>query len=241
MHPLRPRLSLLTVCLSGLGCSSAEGQGTITVTAYGEAFIEEGIPSAAMTDGWQIEFEHFQVTIEDVALAGEDLTDLDPVDLTEDSSGQGHELGTLLVPAGDHKNASFSITRVEVEGEASKDDTTKNFHWIFERPTHYHACETTTTVEDGGSSAFQITVHADHLFYDSLVAEQPDLLFGPLAAADADDDGTITEQELSTTDIGAYDPGSEDGIDDLWAFLNAQTRTLGHVDGEGHCHAEAGD
>ena len=120
-------------------------------------------------------------------------------------------------------------------------DETKTFHWVFDHTTTYHGCETTTSVEDGGTSTFQITVHADHLFYDSLVSEEPDLLFGALADADEDGDGEITEEELSEADIGAYDPGSEDGIDDLWAFLNAQAKTLGHVDGEGHCHAEAGD
>jgi hypothetical protein len=95
-------------------------------------------------------------------------------------------------------------------------------------------------VEKDATAIFQITVHADHLFYDSLVSEEPQLLFQPLADADADQDGDITTEELGATDIGAYDPGNED-LDDLWSFLMAQSRTLGHVDGEGHCQASATD
>jgi hypothetical protein len=239
MKTLRSTFALLAIPCLTLACSSTDGEGTVTVTAYGESFIEEGIPASEMSDGWEIEFDHFDVTIEDVKLGGEELSDIESVDLSKNSSGEGHELGTLLVSEGDHTESSFSITHVDVEGQATKGDVTKTFHWIFDQPTTYGECETTTSVDDGGSSTFQITVHADHLFYDSLVAEEPALLFGPLAAADEDDDGEITEEELSSTDIGAYDPGSEDGIEDLWAFLNGQAKTLGHVDGEGHCHVES--
>ncbi len=241
MNNLARLLSLTLSSYACLACSSSDEEGTVAVTAYGESFIEDGIPASEMSDGWAIEFEHFEVTIEDVAVAGESLTDIDAVDLTENSSGDGHEIGTLLVPAGDHTNSSFAITRVDVEGQASKDDETKTFHWVFEHTTMYDECETTTAVEDGGSSTFQITVHADHLFYDSLVSSDPELVFDPLAAADEDDDGEITQDELENADLGALDPGSDDDIEDLWAYLNAQTRTLGHVDGEGHCHAEASD
>jgi hypothetical protein len=234
-------ISVLAAAAFSLACSSSDGEGTIIVTSYGESFIEDGIPAAAMADGWEIDFGKFDVSFEDINVGGQNLTDIDSVDLSESSSGEGQELGSVLVSEGDHTDSSFSITRVDIQGEATKDDVTKTFHWVFEHTTNYHECETTTSVDDGGSATFQITVHADHLFYDSLVAEEPELLFGPLADADENDDGEITEEELANTDIGAYDPGSEDGIDDLWAFLNAQTKTLGHVDGEGHCHAETVD
>lgn len=92
-------------------------------------------------------------------------------------------------------------------------------------------------MKEGETASFQITVHADHLFSDSLVSSEPKVLFQPLADADSDGDGALSEAELVAADVGAYDPGSEDGIDDLWAWLGAQVRTLGHVDGEGHCTA----
>ncbi len=232
---------LLLASTSSFTCSSPDGEGTVVVTAYGESFIEEGIPSSEMDDGWQIEFERFEIAIENVVVGGETLAQIESIDLTKGSSGDGHEIGALAVAEGDHTHSSYAITRVDVEGRGTKGDESKTFHWLFHRTTTYHDCETTTSVKDGGSSTFQITVHADHLFYDSLVSTEPNLLFDSLAEADDNGDGEITEGELSSADIGAYDPGSEDGIDDLWAFLNAQAKTLGHVDGEGHCHIGAVD
>ncbi len=226
--------ALLFPLLSACG---GDGEGTVIVTAYGESFIEDGIPASEMDDGWAVAFSLFDVSLEEVTVAGVAVSVPGSVDVAESSSGEGHELGSALVPAGDHTGASFTLSRVEVQGTATKDAETKSFHWIFEEATRYSDCETTTSVKSGGSATFQITIHADHLFYDSLVSEDPELLFQPLADADADADGEITQAELAATDIGAYDPGSEDGIDDLWTWLLAQTRTLGHVDGEGHCHA----
>ena len=116
---------------------------------------------------------------------------------------------------------------------------TKNFDWVFDEEVHYTECETTTSVTEGAASTFQITVHADHYFYDSLVSEDPILVFQGLADADADADGEITRAELEAADIGGLDPGSDGSVDDLWSWLVAQNATLGHVDGEGHCDAHS--
>jgi hypothetical protein len=29
--------------------------------------------------------------------------------------------------------------------------------------------------------------------------------------------------------------GSRGGVEDLWAYLEAQSTLVGHIDGEGHC------
>lgn len=228
-------LSMLSM-LSGCG---TEGDGTITVTAYGESFIEDGIPAAEVDDGWTIDFARFEVGIRDVSVAGARLLGPITVDLSRSSSAKGHELGSKRAPEGAYTGSAFTIVRVEVDGMATKDAVTKTFNWVFDKATRYAQCETTTETSDNGRTTFQITVHADHLFGDSLVADQPRILFQALADADTDDDGSITQAELVTADIGAYDPGNDDGVDDLWAWLEAQTRTLGHVDGEGHCQATA--
>jgi len=51
-----------------LACSSASG--TVEVTAYGEEFIEEGIPAAEVDDGWNITFSRFEVTLAEVMVGG---------------------------------------------------------------------------------------------------------------------------------------------------------------------------
>jgi hypothetical protein len=229
-------LVLLSACASD--DEPAAGKGSISVRAYGESFIEHGIPAEDVGDGWSIAFTRFEVTVRDLQVAGVKLEDRAVVDLAVESAGEGHVLASAQVAAGAHREPSFTIERVEVEGAAKRDGTTKSFDWTFSEPTHYSQCETTTSVEPDGDATFQITVHADHLFYDSLVAEEPQLLFDALAAADRDDDGEVTRAELEARDIGDYDPGNEDA-DDLWSWLVAQHRTLGHVDGEGHCQASA--
>ena len=236
-------LGVVVCCALGFAAcgdeTDADGQGDVTVTVYGEDFIELGIPADEMADGWSVSFDRFVVNVDDVVVGGVTIPSPDPIDISVETSGAGHSIASAVVPAGDHTNSSFAITRVELSGSASKDGVTKTFDWVFDQTTRYSACETTTKVSDGGDATFQITVHADHFFYDSLVSEEPQVVFQALADADADGDGALTQAELEATDIGAYDPGSAGDVNDLWAWLIAQGHTLGHVDGEGHCDFEA--
>lgn len=227
--------SALALCLTG--CGSDDGEGTIRVMAFGEEFIERGIAASDMDDGWAIHFDRFAVSLSDVTVAGQALAVRSPVNLVEPSDGEGQEIGSLAVAAGNHGEAAFRVVGLEVAGSASREGVDKAFDWVFDQTTRYDRCEAVTRVGDGETAAFQLTFHADHLFYDSLVSETPALRFQALADADADADGTLTRAELSMTGIGPYDPGSEGGVDDLWAWLVAATSTVGHVDGEGHCEA----
>jgi hypothetical protein len=224
--------------LIALLASCTAGEGEVEVRAWGEDFIEVGIPANAMADGWAVEFSRFEVELADVFIAAVEIPDPDPIELTEASADQGHLVGRASGPAGDHEDAAFTISRVVVEGTATNADLQleKTFTWTFEVPTRYVGCEVITKVPRDGVGTFQITVHADHLFYDSLVSENPALRFTALAAADLDDDGTITQTELEAADIGAYDPGNMQ-IQDLWSFLVAHVQTLGHANGEAHCDA----
>jgi hypothetical protein len=218
-----------------LGCG--DGEGTLMVTAFGEPFIEEGIPAEAMEDGWAVTFGRFAVALRDVRLARAPIGLPTNLDVSEPSGGLGHEYGSTPMAEGSYSDGSFVIERIQVEGSASLGAMTKSFVWQLDAPTAYTACQTTTVVPDGGTGTFQITIHADHLFYDSLVAEEPGLGFQPFADADTDGDAQLTQAELTATGIGSFDPGSEGGVENLWDWLVAATRTIGHVDGEGHCDA----
>ncbi|MEN0062497.1 MAG: hypothetical protein AAGA48_10125 [Myxococcota bacterium] len=229
-------LPLLTCSTVVLWACSADGD--VAVTVYGEDFVELGIPANEMADGWSVTFDPFIVTVDEVVVGGVEMPAGDPIDLSVETGGAGHPLAQAAVPTGDHTGSSFAITRIELAGSASKDGTTKTFDWVFDQRTDYSACETTTEVSEGGTATFQIAVHADHFFYDSLVAEEPQVVFQTLADSDADDDGTITRQELEAADIGSFDPGSSGEVNDLWTWLVAQSGTLGHVDGEGHCDSQ---
>lgn len=234
---------ILALCLGALSACGDDdkdenkGEGTVQVTVWGEDYIEQGIPAGEMDDGWSVEFDKFIVTVSDVEVGGVAIATPEPLDIANDSGGQGHALGSGKVPAGTHDAPSFAVKKINLVGSATKGDVTKTFDWTFEQPTHYADCDTTTVVPADGEATLQITLHADHLFGDSLVSHDPAVVFQALADADADADGKITRAELEAADIGAYDPGNDSGIDNLWKFLVAQSQSLGHVDGEGHCHA----
>lgn len=225
-------LPLVLLTLTASAC--APGEGELEVRTYGEEFIEQGIPADMLSDGWAIEFTRFEVELRGISIAGATLPDPAPIDLVEPSAGEGQAIGRVAAPAGDHDDLEFTLVTLSLDGSASKDGVTKTFAWDFDVDLRFGECETTTSVAADGLGTVEITIHADHLFYDSLVSEEPALRFDAIAAADADADGTITRDELAATDIGAYDPGNLP-IDDLWSFLSAQAATTAHVDGEGHC------
>jgi hypothetical protein len=87
----------------------------------------------------------------------------------------------------------------------------------------------------------QLTTHGDHLYYDRLQAS-PDpeiktsLRFDTLAAADANDDGELTLEELNAAPLNVrlYDPSGL-GAATHGAFVTSLARTVGHFRGEGEC------
>ena len=96
---------------------------------------------------------------------------------------------------------------------------------------------------DGNNVVMQTTVHADHMFYDDAVSDEPNVAFEIFAAADANADNAITLDELAVKDIRAesrYQVGSTrdvqgNEITNLRQYLEHQATTVGHINGEGHC------
>lgn len=237
--PYPIHLLLLSLAITLPACSESDaGDGEVQVTLYGEEFIEQGIPADEMADGWSVSFDTFTVTTSEVQIDGVTASDLEPIDISRPTDGSGHALTTMTVPQGEHSGSHFTLTRQHVVGSATKPgQPTMRFDWTLEKETRYSNCQTTTNVTSGQPATFQLTIHADHLFYDSLVSPEPQVLFQALADADSDQDGDITRAELEAASLGSYDAGNDDTVNNLWDWLEAQSATLGHVDGEGHCDA----
>jgi hypothetical protein len=181
-------------------------------------------------------------------------------DLTRSSGGAGYAVTSAEVDGGFYDHLDYHIATaatanagnadqadvdhmtneglaVYAEGAAVKDATTKSFAWGFSAAAAYLDCEASADV-DGGAASIEITIHGDHLFYDDLVTHEPNLAFELIAEADTDSNGEVTEAELAAFDISTqerYQVGSLD-IDNLWDFLAYSATTIGHVDGEAHCH-----
>ncbi len=144
-----------------------------------------------------------------------------------------------------------------VDATATKGDVSKHFAWGFAIGTRYQEChseqdgkdEAGVVVTNNAEVELQLTTHGDHLYYDRLQSS-PDpsivtsLRFDTLAAADADDDGEVTLEELdaaalnvkscSEKPVPCYDPSGL-GAATQGAFVTSLARTIGHFRGEGEC------
>ncbi len=208
------------------GCGG--GSGTWEVRVYGESFIEDGIPADETVDGWSITFDTFEVRVLDVVgqLVGS----------TDAAQGTVESVDWRIAPDGDDDCG------VKVVGSANDGTVTKFFDWCFSSDVTYVGCETSATIAGDAPGLSQLTVHGDHLFFDDLVSDEPNVAFDLLAAADdaGNADGYVDRSELEATDITGedrYQVGSAD-IDDLWGFVAAQAEMVGHIDGEGHCDTQ---
>src|SRR5690554_3412237 len=107
---VRRALGLAAVLASSACASDPSGVGELEIRAWGEDFIEAGIPDDETSDGWAITFTRFEVSVRDIAIAGVAVPDPDPVDLALASAGAGHSLARIeAVDAGDYDDASFTI------------------------------------------------------------------------------------------------------------------------------------
>lgn len=236
----------VVVCAMLAACGGSEGDpGTLQVAIYGEAFIEEGIPADELVDGWAIAFTAFDVRVGDVSAAAghEDpalqRADEATFDLTQPSNGEGQLVIEGEVPAGAYDHVEYRVASIHVEGSATRGEVTKTFVWDLATPTRYSHCEGTAVI-DGNTARTQLTIHADHLFYDDLVSAEPNVAFDLIATADddGDADGAVTQAELEAVDITGetrYQVGNAIEVTNLWAFIDRQSSTVGHIDGEGHC------
>ena len=264
---MRTRLASLALATLAAACGDdGAAPGTLSVTIYGEEFIEEGIPAETFTDGWAVDFERFLISVGEVTAAvGEDDPSIDAAgyqifDLAQGSDGEGFLVASGDVPGGGYDHVAYRVGADEdaeagnaspddvilmtgggyalyVEGTATRDDETMTFAWAFTGATSYSHCEGTAEV-DGGEASTQITIHADHLFYDDLVSSEPNVAFDLVASADEDGDGDVTQAELAAIDITGeerYQVGNNDDVTDLWTFIDFQVSSVGHIDGEGHC------
>ncbi|MBL9101589.1 MAG: hypothetical protein JNL82_11565 [Myxococcales bacterium] len=202
-----------------LGCEAGGGAGAqLSVRAWGEEYIEEGIPADVFNDGWTVHFDRFLINVGQIEI-GEvegapafDVPQFQIHDLAMASNGKGQLLAQDEVPAGIYANTQYRIYPADgdstagnaaapdvkmmqdgsysvfVAGSANKGAVTKTFAWGFNTRTVYSHCQSQAVIEAGAPATVQITIHGDHMFYDDLYSETPMVLFGLYAQADDDGD-----------------------------------------------------
>ena len=149
-----------------------------------------------------------------------------------------------------------------IAGSATDGVETYPFELLFDGEVQMSRCESGIDETDGlvipqnGVVQAELTVHLDHLFFDTYADDEADLRFEAWAAAIGDDE-TITLDDLATQPLAdlrdrsgqpivedgvqvVYDPGPLDlERNDLGAYVRAATATTGHFQGEGHCDYQA--
>ena len=270
------RTAAVTALAAGaMACGDSEGN--LTVTTYGEDFIEVQIPSASGPDGEGfvdnavVTYSKFLVSFTDLRVANRDdevgatlgavgvwdLTLSGPHQMTELSLGAEtwDNVGITIQPnasAAPGNAAADDVTdlvangaSVRTVGTAVYEGTTYSFDWYFTTATQYRNCVdgdgvAGVVVPDGGQVSMEITVHGDHLFFDDLQAEGSALRFAAMAGADANNDQVLTLEELAGVDLtdlpsDQYGTGGDSSIVNLRQYVEAQTNSLIHFNGEGDC------
>jgi hypothetical protein len=248
-------LSFLSLVLLFIFCG-CRPVGDVTLTTWGEDFIEQGIPATVFEDGYSVRYTKFLVVIKDFTMAtqtgvqGPTQSAPQMVDLTQPGP---LELGNFTdVDALKYDRVSYGIgpssdepKSVQLEGTLSKGTESKHFAWSFTLDTHYSQCSNPdfgegVTVPNGGSETVELTIHGDHLWYDDLASPDAKVRGTAIANADANSDGEITQAELTavqltTLPIDQYGTGTVGNVKTLNDFVTALVRTLGHFRGEGEC------
>lgn len=263
-------LGLWSVVLLGVSLvACGPGEGKLTMLVWGEAFIEDKIPASEVEDGWEIVFSKFLIVVGNVEMAtatgakGPSVADMKVFNLREKGE---QTLSTISISAGTWDRLAYSVSpanaqtqagnataddtkmmkdmgySIYLEGTATKDAQKKSFAWGFKTDTRYTGCKSERAVVQAGATAkTQMTIHADHFFYDDLESADAKVRFTAIADADKDGDGKVTMEELAAVNGAAfaglsnYGVGRFSEVKDLRAFVEHLSRTLGHIDGEGHC------
>lgn len=146
-----------------------------------------------------------------------------------------------------------------IEGTAEKGADSIAFAWGISNPTKNANCTNGLDDTDGvvirsnATTEAEITIHVEHLFWDTLGTEGAGLRFDAIAAV-AGGDMSVTSEEIATQtlanlkgadgmplkdDMGMpviYNPGSVPlASQDLWAFIQASSASMAHLNGEGLC------
>ena len=106
-------------------CGDANGKGTVTVTTWGESFIEDGLPSSAFPkDNWSVKYSKFLVVYHSATIVNENnsvAAKLDhPLvfDMTKKATGNPKTLFTAELEAKAWPNVSYQVGPISDDAKA---------------------------------------------------------------------------------------------------------------------------
>ena len=217
------------------------------MTTWGEEFIEQGLPASEFGDGCSAVYTSFEVEITSATLLHADEEVVGEVDVGrfELTTPGPQELGSVSVAAGDYERVYYEIgptaeDAVRAVGSVTCGEDTVSFDWSFSPSSRYRCLPLEIAVSADGETVTELTIHGDHLFFDSLEDEGGTPQGQAIVDADADGNGDVTLAELeavSVADLG-YAVGIYTDVTQFSDFISLLVQGVGHVDGEGHCYVD---
>lgn len=261
----------VVVVVAGVSACGGGGSLAITASAgvFGEGdgsavvFVDDADVALSRL---LVSFGDLTVKGGEVSVGGPVVVDLHaagptPVATFDNLDGGAADVSAAIVPADageasaanvDDDDLAFMADNgfsVFIAGDAVIGGGVKSFAWGFANNTRYVDCvdedgDPSVVVTEGAITEWQLTLQAEQLFADNLVENDaaPVLRFAELAAADANDDGSIDVDELVAVDLDevAGEPYRGAGADvvTLFDFLAEKSRTLLRSNIDGRCTAE---
>lgn len=161
-------MTKLSLVWAVLGLSACGASGTARFTAWGEEYIEDGLPASDFEDGWRVKYEKFLVVIGEITLAHRggkpvatqpvpkvfDLVKKGPVEVEtfgELPPARYEKVGYAIAPSSqavagnaDAADATALVAAgrsLYLEGTATKGPVTKRFKWGFSTNTRLEDCQ----------------------------------------------------------------------------------------------------
>lgn len=168
------------------------------------------------TDGWDVVFDRFEVSVDFVRLLDVEVSGPLVRDLTYSSSVGERPIAEVEIPAREYDSAAFRLDGVSMQLTASKGQETKVVDVTIARPTDFVDCPYSEDLDVGEYTQLTIAVDPFAVLPNG-ARETATFSFDELAAADTDGDGHITDAELDgavSSDGGALRAVMERGLVD---------------------------
>ncbi|MGC4066455.1 MAG: hypothetical protein QM784_17845 [Polyangiaceae bacterium] len=231
---MRTILRLLTVgALASIpGCNeSGDGSGTVTITTWGEEYIEEGLPSSAFLDAWSVKYSKFLVVYNHVTIADDDGDVVAKVehplvfDMTQRAKGHPKTLTTYELAARPWPNLSYQIGPITEDAKPGDLATVDDVTLLQSNQASVHV-EGTATSPTGAQKTFRWSFSPATLFQGCHGMQDGKEVEGVLVT-----NGGVQEVELTVHGDHLFydDLQSEEGGPRFQAYADADKNDDGEV------------
>lgn len=152
------------------GCNDADnGKGTVTITTWGEEYIEDGLPSDVFLDAWSVKYSKFLVVYNHVTIADDKGAIFAKIehplvfDMVKKSSGKPKTLASYELEAKAWPNLSYQVGPITEDAEPGDMATADDVALLQADQASVHV-EGTATSPDGIQKSFNWSFSPATLF-----------------------------------------------------------------------------